>query len=87
MRRSYRQPAPRSPQEAVDRWNNEHGIGTLVQFWPVRNRLEYQICRTTSAAWLLSGHTAVVMITGVRGCVALDACKLAPNAEECAVIS
>jgi hypothetical protein len=35
-----------------------------------------RLCKTTrtrSAAYVLSGHTAVVFVDGVSGCVALDA--------------
>ena len=34
------------------------------------------IQRTRSDAYVLSGHTAVVFITGVSGCVALDAVEI-----------
>lgn len=51
-------------------WNEAHPIGTDVIFRrDVGEPLETKTC---SRAQLLNGHTAVIWLDGVSGCVALD---------------
>lgn len=50
---------------AVNAWNEKHAPGT-----PVRVRLDdgtVKETKTTSAAWMLGGHTAVVIVEGISG--------------------
>lgn len=57
------------PQAAVDDWNRAHQVGIEVEY-----RLDdgaVKQTRTRSEAWVLSGHTAVIMLDGVAGCYAL----------------
>lgn len=59
-------------QKLVDEWNNEHEIGMPVRFWTGFREGEGELGKTTSSAYLLSGHTAVVMIDNASGCIALS---------------
>lgn len=65
-------------------WNRDCPIGTFVQrFALMKPRREPQgMHRTTSTAWLLGGHTAVVMLENFSGCVALDALELVEQEDE-----
>ena len=57
----------------VDAWNETNKIGTRVEY----RKDDDSILRTAtrSPAQILSGHTAVVWLTGVAGCVDLDRVK------------
>lgn len=60
-------------QIIVDEWNAVCPMGTpVVRYKLIRPLREPQTTKTRSVAWLLSGHTAVVMVEGVSGCVALE---------------
>jgi len=62
----------RSKQQIVDDFNRNVPIGTPVRYWkgPVQGvGLE---STTASQAAFLSGHTPVIWLTGVVGCIALD---------------
>lgn len=56
-------------------WNAKHAIGTVVKYFPI---IGGDFCEhsTRSEASVLSGHTAVIWLDGVSGCVALDAVKI-----------
>lgn len=56
-------------------WNARHPAGTLVKYWPGRRPGEYVTHTTAGPAYVLSGHSAVIMLVGVAGCVALDHCE------------
>lgn len=62
--------------ETCAAWNQAHPIGTLVQFHPVIGGRGYRERTTRSEAYVLSGHTAVIMLDGESGCVALEACRV-----------
>lgn len=51
-------------------WNEEHAIGTPVIV--TRDNGEELRTKTRSAAWVLSGHSAVIMVDGISGCYALE---------------
>ena len=71
-----------TPSQLIQRcaaWNAAYPIGTEVEFHPVIGAHAHRKTRTTSEAYVLSGHTAVVALEGVAGCVALDACVAAPK--------
>lgn len=56
--------------EAVDAWNQQHDVGTLVNV-----RLDdgsIKETETQSLAWMLGGHTACVMLKGISGGYALS---------------
>ena len=60
-----------SEQQLVDIFNDAYPVGTPVRYWPVANEGEGVLSKTRSEAWLLSGHTAVVMVEGKSGAVAV----------------
>jgi len=55
---------------AVHAWNKKHAEGTKVIV--TLDSGEEKPTTTASEAWLLGGHTAVVMLDGVSGCYALN---------------
>lgn len=58
---------------ATVEWFNEHvPIGTSVIYWPGIREGEGRASVTRSAAWLLGGHTPVVLVDGYPGGVALS---------------
>lgn len=61
-----------SEQRLVDLFNDHCPVGTPVRYWPVVGEGEGILSKTRSEAWLLSGHTAVVMIEGKSGAVAVS---------------
>ncbi len=56
-------------------------IGTVVDYRS-HPRAEPRRTKTTSEPWILGGHTRVVMVAGVSGCVALDALTIVPPSVE-----
>lgn len=60
-------------QELVEQWNRYHPVGTLVRYWRMDRRGEPSgTGKTRSRAWLLGGHSAVVLIEGTSGGIALS---------------
>lgn len=57
----------------VENWNAKYPVGTEVRV--MRDRGGPVVTKTCSEAWMLSGHTAVVMLDGISGCYCLDRCK------------
>jgi hypothetical protein len=62
-------------QNLVDAWNRDCPVGTRVRYWTLAREGEGRVSTTRSKAEVLSGHTAVVWIEGVAGCVALSHVK------------
>ncbi|GHJ11191.1 hypothetical protein TPA0907_55580 [Micromonospora humidisoli] len=56
---------------AARAFNDRHPIGTPVRYWPGVREGDGRTARTRTQAQLLSGHTAVVWLDGVSGCIAL----------------
>lgn len=57
-------------QQAVDDWNAKHPPGTQVN---VRmDNGSTRETKTRSEAWLLGGHTAVILMEGISGGYSLD---------------
>lgn len=56
-------------------FNTHVPIGTVMEYRTHR-KAEPRLVTTTTEAWVLSGHTAVVMVDGVSGCVAIAALDL-----------
>ena len=63
-------------QELADVWNSQHPIGTAVTRYKLVDPLrEPQETKTRSEAWLMGGHTAMVMVEGVAGGVMVESVK------------
>ena len=60
----------------VKDFNRRHAVGAPVRYHRIIGEGEGMATKTRSEAWVLSGHSAVVMVEGVSGCVALDALGL-----------
>lgn len=75
MERRPKQPTMDELNAQVNYWNEHHPIGTAVKFQPVLGIEEYEARNTESMAYILSGHTAVVKLSGRAGCVGLTHCK------------
>jgi hypothetical protein len=65
----------RTPQQAVDAWNAAHHPAVPVEVTYVKDDFTVVNTVTRSRAEVLSGHTAVIWLVGVRGCVALERVK------------
>lgn len=65
--------ARRSGKQArlVEQFNELCPVGTPVLYWPADRSDEGRKSVTRSAAWLLGGHTPVVMVEGYAGGIAL----------------
>lgn len=60
-------------QKAVDAWNASYPIGTPVtRYKLIKPLADPQETKTRSAAWVMSGHSAMVMVEGVSGGVVLE---------------
>lgn len=73
MTRDQRRKTPTGHQAVVDGFNRQNPIGTPVTRYrrmnPLRDGVE---TKTRSEAWLMGGHTAMVMVEGVAGGVAVE---------------
>lgn len=56
---------------SVEQFNRHVPEGSPVLFWPGERAGEGRSSRTRSEAWLLGGHTPVVMVEGYAGGIAL----------------
>jgi hypothetical protein len=63
----------RQLEHVCDRWNARHPVGTPVIYHPVIGEKAGRSTKTTMPASILSGHSAVLFVEGVAGCVALEA--------------
>lgn len=61
------------PSVQVEAWNAANPRGTRVSVKKDDGKL-YET-RTRSEAWLLGGHTAVVLVEGISGAYLLSRCK------------
>lgn len=62
------------PAHQARRWNERYQPGQPVLYYPSgAPDPKPRETKTTTSAYVLSGHTAVCFVAGVRGCVALDA--------------
>lgn len=71
-RHARRSKLPGNLQRRVDEFNAVHPVGSPMWYRSHPSAAGKTVV-TTAPAYLLMGHTAVVMVTDVRGCVALDA--------------
>lgn len=65
-------PPTDSEQRRVDAWNRDHLVGERVVYRAALADPSGIETKTTSGAFMLSGHTACVMVKYVRGCVKLS---------------
>lgn len=71
--RSTKRPKPPTAaeqQRACDDWNTLHAIGTAIHV--TQDDGSSKAAVTESRAWLLGGHTAVIMLSGVSGAYSLE---------------
>lgn len=64
----------RTANEAADRWNARYRPGQVVEYQS-HPEAPARTVHTRSEAFVLSGHTACISLEGVRGVVALSACR------------
>ncbi|HEX9005428.1 MAG TPA: hypothetical protein VGB07_36310 [Blastocatellia bacterium] len=57
----------------VEEFNKKFRIGSLVNYHAIIGQKRCQRVRVRSKAWKLSDGTAVVKVSGIAGCVALEA--------------
>lgn len=60
-----------SPNKLVAMWNRRFPVGTRVRYWTGAREGVGKESVTRTEAEALSGHTAVIWLEGVVGCVAL----------------
>lgn len=63
-------PNPAQAERLVREWNDKHKPRKLVEVTLDDGSIK-ETC-TTSEAWVLGGHTAVVMLNGIVGCYNLN---------------
>jgi hypothetical protein len=64
-------------QDKADLWNTSHPVGTPVTRYKLINPLrEAQETKTRSEAWVMGGHSVMVMVEGISGGVLLESVKL-----------
>lgn len=66
----------------IEQFNRVCPEGTPVLYWPGDRRDEGRESRTRSEAWLLGGHTPVVMVEGYAGGIALTHVMPYPPGEQ-----
>ncbi len=69
----------KSPEARVEGFNQANPVGTKVLYKRHTSDPSPLATATRTEAWVLSGHTAVVMVEGVAGCVGLDFLVVFPN--------
>lgn len=62
---------PTTEFAAARAFNDAHPIGTPVRYWKGVREGAGKVSTTRTVAQLLGGHTAVVWLNGVSGCIAL----------------
>lgn len=68
-----RPPTPAQLEKQVTEWNAAHPVGTPVMRYKLINpRREGNLTVTRSEAWVMGGHSAMVMVKGVAGGVCLE---------------
>ena len=76
-----KQPSIKQLEKTVAEWNAKYPVGTPVTRYkliaPLREPTE---TKTRSEAWIMGGHSAMVMVEGVSGGVCLESVK--PKATE-----
>jgi hypothetical protein len=65
----------------VNNWNAKNPIGTAVYYYPTLKDKTPKQTKTRSKAWIISGHSTMIMIDGVSGGVSLDHIANCSNVE------
>ena len=61
------------PEELVKHWNTTYPIGTpVIRYKLIKPLAEPQTTKTRSAAWVMGGHSAMIIVDGVSGGVILE---------------
>lgn len=71
-----KRPNLKALQKQCDDWNARYTPGSQVQL--TKDSGEVIMTLPRSEAQVLSGHSAVIWLEGVRGCYALDRVKIVP---------
>jgi hypothetical protein len=58
------------PAKAVEAWNAKYPVGTSVTV--LKDNDDVVAGKTTTPAYVLSGHSAVIHVSGIRGCYLLE---------------
>ena len=75
-----KRPNPEKLAKQAADWNASHPIGTPVMRYKLINPLrEGAETKTRSEAWVMGGHSVMVMVDGVSGGVLLDSVKACPS--------
>ncbi len=68
-------------ERLVSIWNRRHPVGTAIDFTAIKRVAETTTRHNTrSPAWLLGGHTAVVLLEGRTGAVSIEHCTVVETA-------
>ncbi|HEV2210818.1 MAG TPA: hypothetical protein VG167_18755 [Verrucomicrobiae bacterium] len=65
-----KRPNPKREMERVEEWNRLNAVGTEADVRLDDGRM--MRTKTRSEAWLMGGHTAMVMVEGISGAYRLD---------------
>jgi hypothetical protein len=65
------------PDNAVEAWNSKYPVRTLVEV--TRDNGIVEETRTTSEAWVVRGHSAVVKLVGIAACYSLNRVRPVPS--------
>ena len=69
-------PTPEQLEKQINDWNASHPVGTPVMRYKLIEPLrEGNETKTRSEAWIMGGHSAMVMVDGVAGGVCLESVK------------
>ena len=60
----------------AESWNRDHSVGIRVKYHHIIGEKEFTVHVTRSPASVLEGHTAVIFLEGISGCVALKAIEI-----------
>jgi hypothetical protein len=73
--------SPKSQQKLVDDWNAKHPGTDVDVIWHklINPNQEPIRSQTRSPAWLMGGHTAMIMVSGQAGGVALESVVIVPK--------
>lgn len=58
-------------KKRAESFNKKCPVGTMVRYWTMAREGEGQLGQTRSEARVMSGHRAVVWVTGHPACIAL----------------
>jgi hypothetical protein len=70
-----KQPSKKALEHIVALWNSKYPVGTKVQVRKLVGDVDFVETVTTSEAYVLGGHSPVIMLKGISGCFALTHCS------------